>query len=399
MTVGKLDLAALEAKDVFIHRHIGPSAADIAEMLELLGLDSLDALIDQAVPESIRAEFPGSLPGPRSEQDVLAELADLAARNKRATSMIGMGYYDTHTPPVILRNLLENPGWYTAYTPYQPEISQGRLEALLAFQTMVMDLTGMECANASLLDEATAAAEAASMSRAVVKKLGDRFFVSELCHPQTIAVMRTRADAAGIEIVVGDHSTALDDGVFFGALLQYPASGGAIHDYRAFIEAAHEKGMLVTVAADLLSLVRLVPPGEFGADIVVGSAQRFGVPMGFGGPHAAFFATHEKYRRAMPGRIVGASVVVDLTLSTLTQLLFTLVGVGLLLEHYGNNDIAKGAGAGVGLGLILVVGFCVFQHRGLARCQGPRLGECGWRGGGARRIDSRALSPALGADA
>ncbi len=308
MTVGKLDLAALEAKDVFIHRHIGPSAADIAEMLELLGLDSLDALIDQAVPESIRAEFPGSLPGPRSEQDVLAELADLAARNKRATSMIGMGYYDTHTPPVILRNLLENPGWYTAYTPYQPEISQGRLEALLAFQTMVMDLTGMECANASLLDEATAAAEAASMSRAVVKKLGDRFFVSELCHPQTIAVMRTRADAAGIEIVVGDHSTALDDGVFFGALLQYPASGGAIHDYRAFIEAAHEKGMLVTVAADLLSLVRLVPPGEFGADIVVGSAQRFGVPMGFGGPHAAFFATHEKYRRAMPGRIVGVSL-------------------------------------------------------------------------------------------
>ncbi|MBT7294139.1 MAG: aminomethyl-transferring glycine dehydrogenase [Rhodospirillaceae bacterium] len=308
MTVGKLDLAALEAKDAFIHRHIGPSVSDIAEMLELLGLDSLDALMDQAVPESIRAEFPDSLPGARSEQDVLAELADLAARNKLATSMIGMGYYDTYTPPVILRNLLENPGWYTAYTPYQPEISQGRLEALLAFQTMVMDLTGMECANASLLDEATAAAEAAHMSRAVVKKLGDRFFVSELCHPQTIAVMRTRAEAIGIEIVVGDHSTALGDGVFFGALLQYPASGGALNDYRAFIAAAHEKGMLVTVATDLLSLVRLVPPGEFGADIVVGSTQRFGVPMGFGGPHAAFFATHEKYRRAMPGRIVGVSL-------------------------------------------------------------------------------------------
>jgi glycine dehydrogenase len=308
MTVGKLDLTALEARDAFIHRHIGPSEADIADMLDDLGLDSLDALMDQAVPQAIRAEFPGSLAGARSEQDVLGELAGLAARNKLAKSMIGMGYYDTHTPPVILRNLLENPGWYTAYTPYQPEISQGRLEALLVFQTMVMDLTGMECANASLLDEATAAAEAANMSRALVKKLGERYFVSEHCHPQTIAVMRTRAEMAGIEIVVGDHATALDDGVYFGALLQYPASGGALHDYRAFIAAAHDKGMLVTVAADLLSLVRLVPPGEFGADIVVGSAQRFGVPMGFGGPHAAFFATHDKYRRAMPGRIVGVSL-------------------------------------------------------------------------------------------
>lgn len=308
MTVGNLDLAALEAKDAFIHRHIGPSEADIADMLEYLGIDSLDSLTDQAVPETIRAEFPDDLPGARSEQDVLGELAGLAARNKVAKSMIGMGYSDTHTPPVILRNLLENPGWYTAYTPYQPEISQGRLEALLAFQTMVMDLTGMECANASLLDEATAAAEAANMSRALVKKLGDRYFVSEHCHPQTIAVLRTRAATAGIEIVVGDHTTALDDGIFFGALLQYPASGGALNDYRAFIDAAHEKGMLVTVAADLLSLVRLLPPGEFGADIVVGSTQRFGVPMGFGGPHAAFFATHEKYRRVMPGRIVGVSL-------------------------------------------------------------------------------------------
>ncbi|MDP6473970.1 MAG: aminomethyl-transferring glycine dehydrogenase [Alphaproteobacteria bacterium] len=308
MTGGKLDLAALEAREAFIHRHIGPSEADIADMLDGLGLASLDALTDQAVPGAIRGEFPDSLAGPRSEQDVLGELARLAGRNKIAKSMIGMGYYDTHTPTVILRNLLENPGWYTAYTPYQPEISQGRLEALLVFQTMVMDLTGMDCANASLLDEATAAAEAVNMSHGVAKKLGDAYFVSEDCHPQTIAVLRTRARAAGIAISVGDHRTALDDGAFFGALLQYPASGGALEDYRAFIDAAHEKGMLVTVAADLLSLVSLVPPGEFGADIVVGSAQRFGVPMGFGGPHAAFFATHEKYRRVLPGRIVGVSV-------------------------------------------------------------------------------------------
>ena len=307
MTDGKRDLAALEAKEAFIHRHIGPSETDIANMLDELGFDSLDALTDQAVPGAIRAEFPDSLAGARTEQDVLSELAGLAGRNKVARSMIGMGYYDTHTPPVILRNLLENPGWYTAYTPYQPEISQGRLEAMLVFQTMVMDLTGMDCANASLLDEATAAAEAVNMSHAVAKNLGDAYFVSEDCHPQTIAVLRTRARSAGIEVVVGDHSTALDHGSFFGALVQYPASSGAINDYRAFIEAAHDKGMLVTVAADLLSLVRLTPPGEFGADIVVGSAQRFGVPMGFGGPHAAFFATHKKYRRAMPGRIVGVS--------------------------------------------------------------------------------------------
>ena len=311
MTDGKLDLAALQAKDVFIHRHIGPSEADIADMLDGLGLDSLDALIDQAVPGAIRGEFPDTLPGARTEQDVLSELAALAGRNKIAKSMIGMGYYGTHTPPVILRNLLENPGWYTAYTPYQPEISQGRLEALLIFQTMVMDLTGMDCANASLLDEATAAAEAVNMSHAVAKKAGEAYFVSADCHPQTIAVLRTRARSAGIEIVVGDHRTALENGAYFGALLQYPTSGGAIDDYRSFIEAAHDKGMLVTLAADLLSLVCLVPPGDFGADIVVGSAQRFGVPMGFGGPHAAFFATHEKYRRAMPGRIVGVSVDKD----------------------------------------------------------------------------------------
>ena len=308
MTGEKLDLAALQAEDAFIHRHIGPSESDIAGMLKFLGLDSLEALINESVPDAIRAEFPDTIPRARSEQNVLSELAAMAARNEIATSMIGMGYYDTHTPPVILRNLLENPGWYTAYTPYQPEISQGRLEALLVFQTMVMDLTGMECANASLLDEATAAAEAVHMSHGSTKILGDRYFVSEECHPQTIAVLKTRAKPIGIDIVIGDHRKALENGDYFGAMLQYPATGGGIEDYRSFIDAAHDKGMLVTVAADLLALVCLTPPGEFGADIVVGSAQRFGVPMGFGGPHAAFFATHEKYRRAMPGRIVGVSV-------------------------------------------------------------------------------------------
>ena len=263
MAHGKLDLATLEAKDAFVHRHIGPSEADIADMLDGLGLGSLDALTDQAVPGSIRGKFPDTLAGARTEQDVLAELASLAQRNVVAKSMIGMGYYDTYTPPVILRNLLENPGWYTAYTPYQPEISQGRLEALLIFQTMVMDLTGMDCANASLLDEATAAAEAVNMSRAVAKGNGQAYFVSEDCHPQTIAVLQTRARSAGIEITVGDHRREIEEGAFFGALLQYPGSGGAINDYRAFIDAAHEEGMLVTVAADLLSLVCLAPPSEF----------------------------------------------------------------------------------------------------------------------------------------
>ncbi len=308
MAEEKLDLAVLQAEDAFIHRHIGPSESDITEMLAFLGLESLEALIDESVPDAIRAEFPDTIPAARTEQDVLAELAAVAARNETATSMIGMGYYDTHTPPVILRNLLENPGWYTAYTPYQPEISQGRLEALLVFQTMVMDLTGMDCANSSLLDEATAAAEAVHMSHGATKNLGDRYFVSDECHPQTIAVLRTRAKPIGIDIVVGDHRSALEDGDYFGALLQYPTTSGSIEDYRGFAKAAHDKGMLVTVAADLLALVCLTPPGEFGADIVVGSAQRFGVPMGYGGPHAAFFATHEKYRRAMPGRIVGVSV-------------------------------------------------------------------------------------------
>ena len=308
MTASGRSLTALENAAAFVDRHIGPRDADVAAMLETVGHESLKALAAAAVPASIRAALPENFPESRTEEDVLAALAALAARNRVARSMIGLGYHDAHTPPVIQRNILENPGWYTAYTPYQPEISQGRLEALLNFQTMVMDLTGFSCANASLLDEGTAAAEAMQMSHGIARNGSDRFFVSESCLPQTIAVVRTRAEAVGISVEVGDHRAGLPEGPFFGMLLQYPTADGAVPDYRPIVERAREAGTVVTVAADLLSLVLLTPPGEFGADIAVGSAQRFGVPLGYGGPHAAFFATHEKYRRAMPGRIVGVSV-------------------------------------------------------------------------------------------
>ena len=308
MTAHDGSLTALEQADAFVGRHIGPREDDLAAMLEDVGYESLDALMDAAVPASIRAEIPADFPDSRTERDVLGELAALAGRNRIARSMIGLGYHDTITPPVIQRNILENPGWYTAYTPYQPEISQGRLEALLNFQTMVMDLTGLSCANASLLDEATAAAEAMHMSHGIARNGSDRFFVSDACLPQTIAVVQTRAAAIGIEVEVGDHGAGLPEGPFFGVLLQYPETGGGVPDYRGIVEQAHAQGAVVTVAADLLSLVLLTPPGEFGADIAVGSTQRFGVPLGYGGPHAAYFATHEKYRRAMPGRIVGVSV-------------------------------------------------------------------------------------------
>ena len=301
-------LAALAHGAEFVHRHIGPRDAEIAQMLEEIGYPSLDALLGAAVPESIQAELPASFPGSRTEADVLAELAALAAQNKPMRSMIGLGYYGTLTPTVIQRNILENPGWYTAYTPYQPEISQGRLEALLNFQTMILDLTGMNCANASLLDEATAAAEAMHMSHGQAKNGSDRFFVAEDCFPQTIAVVQTRAGSIGIEVVVGDPKLLSGGAAYFGVLLQYPGAGGGVQELRGIVDMAHEQGALVTVAADPLSLVLLTPPGDMGADIVVGSTQRFGVPLGFGGPHAAYFATREKYRRAMPGRIVGVSV-------------------------------------------------------------------------------------------
>jgi glycine dehydrogenase len=290
--------------DTFVPRHIGPDPEAQAEMLAVLGYDSLDALIDAAVPNSIREPAALALAAPTTETDALAQLRALASRNEVFTSLIGLGYHDTITPPVILRNVLENPAWYTAYTPYQPEISQGRLEALLNFQTMIADLTGMEIANASLLDEGTAAAEAMAMLHRVNGKRGDVFVLAPDCHPQTVDVVRTRAEPLGIEVVLGDDVV---DGCF-GMLLQYPGSGGELRDLRPAIATAHERGALVAVAADLLALVLVTPPGEMGADVVVGTSQRFGVPLGFGGPHAAFFATRDEYRRTLPGRLVGVSI-------------------------------------------------------------------------------------------
>ncbi|HYW19375.1 MAG TPA: aminomethyl-transferring glycine dehydrogenase [Nodularia sp. (in: cyanobacteria)] len=291
----------------FAQRHIGPNSDDIQQMLEVLGLQNLDSLIDKTVPQGIRLQNTLKLPAAQSEYAALAKLKKIAAKNQVCRSYIGTGYYDCITPPVIQRNILENPGWYTAYTPYQPEIAQGRLEALLNFQTMIIDLTGLEIANASLLDEATAAAEAMSLSYGVCKNQANAYFVSENCHPQTIDVLQTRAKPLGIKIIIGDHQTFDFAEPIFGAVLQYPASDGTIYNYRAFIEKAHAEGALVTVAADPLSLTLLTPPGEFGADIAVGSTQRFGIPLGFGGPHAAYFATKAEYKRLVPGRIVGVS--------------------------------------------------------------------------------------------
>ncbi|MCU0548915.1 MAG: aminomethyl-transferring glycine dehydrogenase [Leptolyngbya sp. Prado105] len=293
--------------DRFVDRHIGVRGEEIREMLAVLGLNSIADLIEQSVPKSIRIQRPLQIRSGRSEYELLKELKAIASKNQVMRSFIGMGYSNCITPPVIQRNVLENPGWYTQYTPYQPEIAQGRLEALLNFQTMVMDLTGLEIANASLLDEGTAAAEAMSMSYGVVKNGAKTFWVSEACHPQTIEVIQTRALPLGIEIIVGDHRTFEFETPIFGALLQYPATDGAIYDYSEFADRAHQAGALVTVAADLLSLTLLKPPGEFGADIAIGNTQRFGVPLGYGGPHAAYFATKEAYKRQLPGRLVGVS--------------------------------------------------------------------------------------------
>lgn len=303
-TLTKQDFYPYES---FVARHIGPSQAEIEQMLKLLGLSSLDELVDRAIPPTIRLDRFLQLPQALSEYAALAQLKAIAAKNQVYRSFIGMGYYNCITPPVIQRNILENPGWYTAYTPYQAEIAQGRLEALLNFQTMIIDLTGLEIANASLLDEGTAAAEAMSMSYGLCKTKANAFFVSSACHPQTIEVIKTRANPLGIEIIIGDHHTFDFSTPIFGALLQYPATDGTIYDYREFIDKVHEQQALVTVAADILSLALLTPPGEFGADIAVGNTQRFGVPLGYGGPHAAYFATREQYKRQVPGRIVGVS--------------------------------------------------------------------------------------------
>ncbi|MCH7943979.1 MAG: aminomethyl-transferring glycine dehydrogenase, partial [Proteobacteria bacterium] len=307
MTESRRSLEDLKMRGDFIRRHIGPGENHVAEMLATLGLSSLEEMIDKTVPAAIRNERPLELDNAMSERMMLSTLRRIAARNKVFISMIGMGYYGTVLPGVILRNVLENPSWYTAYTPYQAEVSQGRLEALLNYQQMIIDLTGMELANASLLDEATAAAEAMAMARRISKSKSDRFLVSDDCHPQTIAVVRTRARSLGIEVTVGDVFGEIEDS-FFGILIQYPGSGGAVRDIRGVIDKAHAMDALAVVAADLLSLAILTPPGEMDADIVFGSSQRFGVPMGYGGPHAAFFATRDKFKRSVPGRIIGVSI-------------------------------------------------------------------------------------------
>ena len=301
------ELDALD-QDAFAARHIGPDPADVAAMLEVLGYDSLDALVDAAVPETIRDRSPMNLPAPLSEAAMLASLRKLASENRVLTSLLGLGYANTVTPGVILRNVLENPAWYTAYTPYQPEISQGRLEVLLNFQTMVTDLTGTDVANASLLDEPTAAAEAMALCHRINGAAGDVFFVDVDAHPQTIAVVATRAEPLGVHVVVGDPDTDIPGEGVFGVLVQYPGSSGAVNDPRALVDALHAQGVLVVAATDLLACTLLAPPGEWGADAVVGSAQRFGVPLGFGGPHAGFMGTREMYIRNLPGRLVGVSL-------------------------------------------------------------------------------------------
>ena len=307
MTTSRPTLDKLEMRGNFIYRHIGPNPLQTKEMLAELGLNELEDIIEQAIPANILNHDPLKLTETMSERAVIKHLRKMRGRNKVFTSMIGMGYYDTVMPAVIKRNVLENPGWYTAYTPYQAEVSQGRLEALLNFQQVIIDLTGMELANASLLDEATAAAEAMTMSRRLSKSSSNHVFVDQDCHPQTIAVIKTRAHSLGYEVIVADPYHELEQQDFFALIVQYPGSLGEIKDLGPITAIAHDKSALITVAADLLSLVLLKPPAAFGVDIVVGNSQRFGVPMGYGGPHAAFFATRDDYRRAVPGRIIGVS--------------------------------------------------------------------------------------------
>jgi len=293
----------------FEGRHIAPGETHTTSMLKVTGAASLDELIDQTIPQKIRLKAPLNLPAAKSEYAYLRDLKQTASKNKVFKSYIGQGYYDVIVPGVIQRNILENPGWYTQYTPYQAEIAQGRLQALLNFQTMVIDLTGMEIANASLLDEGTAAAEAMFMQYSLRKNQAAKtFFVSKELFPQTIDILKTRAEPYGIELLIGDHQTVELSDTMFGAIVQYPAGNGAVYNYTDFALRGHEKGIKLTVVADIMSLLLLTPPGEWGADIVVGSTQRFGVPMGFGGPHAAFFATKEEYKRSMPGRIIGVTI-------------------------------------------------------------------------------------------
>ena len=308
MSKKHLALSELEAGANLIRRHIGPSDDDIQAMLSTVGGSSLDDLMQKVIPSVIHQKTPLKLEPAKSERESLSYLRKMSERNRVFTSMIGMGYYGTVTPKVILRKVLENPGWYTAYTPYQAEVSQGRLEALLNFQQMVQDMTGFELSNASLLDEATAAAEAMMMCKRVTKSKSNMFFVDRDTHPQTLAVIETRAKVFGYELVIGDPETDLESLDVFAALLSYPGSSGRVRDFTGIIENLHAKDGLAIIATDLLALALLKPPAEFGADVAIGSAQRFGVPMGYGGPHAAFFATHEKFKRSVPGRIIGVSI-------------------------------------------------------------------------------------------
>ena len=305
-------LSTLQNRGEFIDRHIGPNTAQIEAMLQALGLDSLESLVDQTVPTAIALQHPMALDGAMTEPEALAALRSLADKNELRKSFIGLGYYDTHTPNVILRNVLENPSWYTAYTPYQPEISQGRLESLLNYQQMVLDLTGMDLANASLLDEATAAAEAMALAKRVSKnRKANAFFVDSQCYPQTIDVIQTRAECFEFELIIGnpeDIGGSIDAASLFGGIFQYPAMNGELRDLSDFISVLHQHDAIAITAADIMGLALLKPPGEMGADVVIGTTQRFGVPMGYGGPHAAYFATKDDYKRAVPGRIIGVSV-------------------------------------------------------------------------------------------
>ena len=300
-------LSQLEQTQDFIRRHIGPDAEQTRVMLNEMGAESVDALIDEIVPASIRLPGLPAINESKSEVQALADLKAVADLNQVNTSYIGLGYYPTLTPNVILRNVLENPGWYTAYTPYQPEIAQGRLESLLNYQQMCLDLTGLDLASASLLDEATAAAEAMALAKRVSKnKKSNLFFIASDVYPQTIDVVKTRADMFGFDVVVAPADEVVNHDVF-GALLQYPSASGEVKDISDLIAKVHENKGIVAVAADIMSLVLLKAPGELGADAVIGSSQRFGVPMGYGGPHAAFFTTSDKYKRSLPGRIIGVS--------------------------------------------------------------------------------------------
>src|SRR5699024_9781266 len=301
--------------DSFSLRHIGPRPSDVQEMLDTIGVSSISQLIDETIPTNIRLDKPLDITRGLSEQEYLEHVNDLASKNKIFKTYIGLGYHASNTPSVIQRNILENPVWYTAYKPYQTEIAQGRLEALLNFQTVVAELTGMELANASLLDEATAAAEAMTMlfalRRPKKKSKANKFFVSDEILPQTLALLTTRAEPIGIEVVVGNHEEFDFDEQFFGAILQYPGKFGAIFDYKEFVNKAKEADIKIAFAADILSLVTLESPGKIGADVVVGTTQRFGIPLGYGGPHAAYFATRDEYKRSIPGRIIGVSKDVD----------------------------------------------------------------------------------------